>query len=207
MNSGDFSTEDGMQETVSSLVITVVAGLGSLATAMLAQRQTSRCAALELDRLAQHHAIEREGQMRRDDIQSHRISYTALNTAARRYLAALTDQMHALRTQANLATVTAELQRARTAHADCYAEVQLLASDSVLAAARSVNRTLNTTYGMLMRLSQGARATEESLNTAQAQITDLWDYGLATLRERMRMDLGIDETRAPAPLTHHDSSA
>lgn len=178
-----------MTQTASSLLITAVAVLGTLVSALLAQRQANRSMDENLNRLDRHHTIE-----------AHRAGYTALNTAARRYLTALTNHLHALRLGNDAEMTTADLQRARAAHADCYAEVQLIAPDPVLTTARTVNRTLNHVFGMLMRLTQDTCLAGDSLDTAQAHITELWDGGLADLRERMRLDLGITDT--PAPLVH-----
>ncbi|RKN46689.1 hypothetical protein [Streptomyces hoynatensis] len=170
-----------MHETVSSLLITLVAVAGTLVSTLLAQRQVRRSRAQELSRLD-----------RRRRIEAKRARYTALNTAARRYLVALTNQFHALRANEGVESVTAELHRARAAHADCYAELQLIAPPAVLAAARRANRSLNHTFGLLMRLTNGTCLAGDSLDAAQARISALWEVELAGLRRQMRLDLDLD---------------
>lgn len=176
-----------MNGTTDSLLITVVAVVGTLVSGLLAQRQANRSVSRELARLEHRSSVE-----------AHRAGYTALNTAARRYLAALTDQLHALRGDADLDAVTEELRRARAAHADCYAEIQLIAPAAVLVAAQEVNHTLNATYGLLTRLTRATAAPEETPAAAQARITALWETTLPALRRAMRHDLRLDD-RAPAP--------
>jgi hypothetical protein len=180
-----------MYGTLNSLAVTVVAVLGTLVSALLAQRQAHRAATRQLARLDDRRAAARDEEARR-------AGYTALNTSARRYLTALTNQVHALRNGAGPARGDTELHRARAAHADVYAEFQLIAPDPVLAPARTVNRTLNHTYGMLMRLAQGTDGPGDSLDAAQARITGLWDHGLTDLRTRMRLDLGVTDSVSPA---------
>jgi hypothetical protein len=170
-----------VHQTVSSLLITMVAVLGTLVSALLAQRQARRTMTQELSRLDQRRVAE-----------AHRAGYTAMNTAARRYLVALTNQLHALRLRTESAGDTAELRRARATHADHYAEVQLIAPPPVLAAAQTVNHVLNDLYGVLMRLTNGVPRPGDSLDVAQTRITALWDTDLVTLRRRMRLDLDPD---------------
>ncbi|MDT0269000.1 hypothetical protein RM844_22195 [Streptomyces sp. DSM 44915] len=176
--------------TTDSLLITVVAVLGTLVSALLAQRQAHRAMATELARLE-----------RRSSIESYRASYTALNTAARRYVAALTDQLHALRADGDhsaVAATTKELHRARATHADCYAEIQVTAPPAVLAAAQEVNHDLNATYGLLLRLTHATAAPGETPATAQTRITTLWETTLPTLRTAMRHDLHLTPDHPPS---------
>lgn len=182
-----------VHETAGSLLITAVAVVGTLIWAMLAQRQANRSMAQELDRLDRRLVSGREERVRREVVAAHRASYTAANTAARRYLIALTNQLHAVRLGdgADLERATADLHRARAGHADCYAEIQMVAPGPVLAAAHAANRALNDLDGMLMRLTQGEALAGDSPAAAHARITALWDEGLAELRECMRLDLGI----------------
>ncbi|MDT0318964.1 hypothetical protein [Streptomyces millisiae] len=183
-----------MNGTVESLLVTGMAVLGTLISAVLTQRQANRSITQELNRLDQWRTADREEQAKHDALLVHRAGYTALNTAARRYLAALTNQLHALRLGTGLDTTTAELHRARAAHADSYAEIQLIAPTPVLAAARTVNHRLNHTYGILMRLTNGTPGPDDSPDAAQARITELWSAGLPELRERMRLDLDLPST-------------
>ncbi|TDC80111.1 hypothetical protein [Streptomyces hainanensis] len=184
-----------MDGTVESLLVTGIAVLGTLISAVLTQRQANRSLTQELDRLDQWRTADRAEQTRHDTALVHRVVYTALNTAARRYLAALTDQLHALGLGTGVEATTTELHEARAAHADSYAELQLVAPEAVLAAARTVNHRLNHTYGILMRLTNGTERPNDSPDVAQAAITDLWSAGLPELRESMRLDLDLPDTR------------
>ncbi|GAB2880976.1 hypothetical protein [Streptomyces mayteni] len=182
-----------MDATVESLLVTGIAVLGTLISAVLTQRQANRSLSQELNRLDRWRTADRAEQDRRDTVLVHRAAYTALNTAARRYLAALTDQLHALGLGTGIEATTTELHAARAAHADSYAEFQLVAPDPVLAAARAVNHRLNHTYGILMRLTNGTRRPSDSPESAQALITELWTRDLPELRENMRLDLDLPE--------------
>ncbi len=180
-----------VQETVGSLLVTALAVAGTLVSALLAQRHAGRSMTRELDRLDRRRVEERQERARQSVLESHRAGYTAFNSAARRYLTALTNHLHALRLGTGVEAAAAELRRARAEHADCYAELQLVAPDTVLTTAREVNRALNHVYGTLLRLAHGAPLADDSLDAAQAEITGLWDRALAELRTRMRRDLGL----------------
>lgn len=171
------------------LCVAVVGVLGTLASSLLTQRaaDTSR---------RREQAEERRDQERRAGLDARRDTYVALNTACRQYLAALTDQMHALINADGSGNAdgpgdaSRRLTEARDAHRDCYAEAQLLVPDPVLDLAGAVNRSLSATYGMLMRLDHGDPRPGDSLDAARTDIELLWRQ-VRLMRQRMRGDLGV----------------
>ena len=69
---------------------------------------------------------------RRSETQELRSCYVALNTLTRPYMAALTDQLHALGRDEDLRFVRQLLTEARDQHRDVYAEAQMRVPERVL---------------------------------------------------------------------------
>lgn len=129
---------------------------------------------------------------RRGELLDVRTCYVALNTATRQYLAALTDQVHALRRDGS-GPVRQRLTDARDQHRDVYAEAQLRVPDPVLDLAGQLSRELGAVYGMVKRLDAGAPREGDSVTGAQERIDVLWHL-LREMRRRMRAELGVPAT-------------
>lgn len=168
---------------VSGLGVAAVGVLGTLLSSLLTQRAADE--SRRRDR-----AEERREQECRARLEARRDTYVALNTACRQYLAALTDQMHALANADDSPAVSRRLTAARDAHRDCYAEAQLRVPDPVLDLAGTVNRSLSATYGMLLRLDHGDPRPGDSLGAVRTDIELLWRH-IRLMRQRMRTDLGV----------------
>ncbi|MFJ9929017.1 hypothetical protein ACIRU5_23660 [Streptomyces misionensis] len=173
-------------------VVAVVGVVGTLLSALLTQRAAERSRRHEQERAERARARERQAAQRL-------ACYVALNTAARQYLAALTDQLHALRGTEDSRAVRQRLTEARDVHRDVYAEAQMRLPDPVLALAGEVTHALGTLYGRLRRLDDGVSRPGDSPDTAQAEIDALWER-LRELRRGMRADLGASEAARPDPL-------
>ena len=181
-----------------ALIVALVGVVGTLLSALLTQRAAERSWRREQERAERAQARTREAEERRT-------CYVALNTASRQYLAALTDQLHALIRTEDPRAVRQRLTEARDLHRDVYAEAQMRLPDPVLALAGEVTHALGTLYGRLRRLDDGVPRPGDSLDAAQGEIDALWER-LRELRRGMRADLGASGAarRSPSdPDPHH----
>lgn len=171
--------------SVTAVSVAVVGVVGTLLSALLTQRAADRSRQRERERAE----LARE---RRGELLEVRTCYVALNTATRQYLAALTDQVHALGRDGS-GPVRQRLTDARDQHRDVYAEAQLRVPDPVLDLAGRLSRELGTVYGMVRRLDAGAPREGDSVTSAQERIDALWRL-LREMRRRMRAELGVPAT-------------
>ncbi|WEO94883.1 hypothetical protein A6P39_013145 [Streptomyces sp. FXJ1.172] len=176
MDGGDIAGATG------SVLVAVVGVVGTLLSALLTQRAADRSRRRELE----HAGRAKE---RRRHTQELRSCYVALNTAARQYLAALTDQLHALGRDAEALVVRQRLAEARDQYRDVYAEAQMRVPDRVLALAGDLSRELGVVYGMVRRLDEGAARTGDAPDAVRAGIDAQWNR-LRRMRREMRADLG-----------------
>ncbi|WP_328928960.1 hypothetical protein OG429_33285 [Streptomyces sp. NBC_00190] len=167
--------------------LTAVAGVvGTLMSALLTQRAADRSRQREQER-----AEELWDQ--RTSAQELWACYVALNTSSRHYLAALTDQLHALGHDAEVPHARQRLTGARDHHREVYAEAQIRLPERVLDHAAAVSHGLGAVYGMVRRLDDGARRPGDSPAAAQAAIVSLWAR-LREMRREMRADLGASRS-------------
>lgn len=178
-------------------IVAVVGVVGTLLSALLTQCAAERSRQREQERTERVRARAREAEARRT-------CYVALNTSLRQYLAALTDQLHALIRAEDPRAARQRLSEARDLHRDVYAEAQMRLPDPVLALAGEVTHALGTVYGRLRRLDDGVPRPGDSLDTAQGEIDALWER-LRELRRGMRADLGASgasRSSPPEPASH-----
>ncbi|MFF3557636.1 hypothetical protein ACFYXL_30015 [Streptomyces tsukubensis] len=171
-----------------TLIVAVVGVLGTLLSALLTQCAADRSRRREQERAERAQALARDAEERR-------ACYAALNSASRQYLAALTDQLHALIRTEDPGTVRQRLTEARDLHRDVYAGAQMRLPDPVLAPVGEIARALGAVYGRLRRLDDGAPRPDDTLDTARKEIDALWEL-LRELRYGMRADL---ENYGPDP--------
>ncbi|WP_274912098.1 hypothetical protein [Streptomyces sp. WZ-12] len=170
-------------------VVAAVGVVGTLLSALLTQRAAERSRRREQERAERARARETEER---------RACYVALNTATRQYLAALTDQFHALSRTEDPRVARQRLTEARDLHRDVYAEAQMRLPDPVLALAGEVTHALGTLYGRLRRLDEGSPRPGDSLDTVRGEVDALWER-LRDLRRGMRADLGASGAARPGP--------
>ncbi|MFB7631054.1 hypothetical protein ACFC0M_08900 [Streptomyces sp. NPDC056149] len=170
-------------------VVAAVGVVGTLLSALLTQRAAERSRRREQERAERARARETEER---------RACYVALNTATRQYLAALTDQFHALSRTEDPRVARQRLTEARDLHRDVYAEAQMRLPDPVLALAGEVTHALGTLYGRLRRLDEGNPRPGDSLDTVRGEVDALWER-LRDLRRGMRADLGASGAARPGP--------
>ncbi|CAL9292683.1 hypothetical protein [Streptomyces sp. SudanB182_2057] len=163
-------------------VVAVVGVVGTLLSALLTQRAADRGRRRELD------LVERVRERRRH-AQELRACSVALNASARQYLAALTDQVHALGRDEELRTVRQRLTQARDQYRDVYAEAQMRLPERVLDLVADLSHDLGAVYGMVRRLDDGIPRAGDSPEAVRASIDDLWGRLRRTRRE-IRTELG-----------------
>ncbi|MFG3015712.1 hypothetical protein ACGFZB_35780 [Streptomyces cinerochromogenes] len=163
-------------------LVAVVGVVGTLLSALLTQRAADRSRRREQDRAE-------EARERRRHAQELRACYVALNTSARQYLAALTDQVHALGRDEEVRTVRQRLTEARDQYRDVYAEAQLRMPDRVLDLAGGLSHDLGMVYGMVRRLDDCAPRAGDSPDAVRESIDELWGR-LRRMRREMRSELG-----------------
>ncbi|MET8824408.1 hypothetical protein ABZX40_07600 [Streptomyces sp. NPDC004610] len=166
----------------SALAATVVGVAGTLLSALLTQRAADRGRLGELERAEVL-------QDQRSETQELRLCYVALNRAGRQYLAALTDQLHALGRTEEPRSVQERLTEARDRYREVYAEAQLRLPQGVLESAGGVSHDLGVVYGMVRRLDEGGPRQGDSPTAVKEGIDALWDR-LRAMRGEMRADLG-----------------
>ncbi|MET9610647.1 hypothetical protein ABZZ17_37145 [Streptomyces sp. NPDC006512] len=181
--------------STTALAVAVVGVVGTLLSALLTQR------AAELSRMRQEERAE-ELRERRGEAGLRRACCVALNTASRQYVAALTDQLHALGHEEELRAVRQRLIEARDLHRDVYAEAQMRLPERVLGIAGEVAHALGGVYGSLRRLDDGVPRPGDSVAAAQADIDALWDL-LREMRRGMRAEPGVS---GPGSGRRHDGS-
>ncbi|MFK4267804.1 hypothetical protein [Streptomyces milbemycinicus] len=172
-------------------IVAVVGVVGTLLSALLTQRAAERGRRREQERTERVRARAREAEARRT-------CYVALNASLRQYLAALTDQLHALIRTEDPRAARQRLSEARDLHRDVYAEAQMRLPDPVLTLAGEVTHALGTLYGRLRRLDDGVPRPGDSLDAAQGEIDALWER-LRELRRGMRADPGASGVSRPSP--------
>lgn len=170
-------------------VVAVVGVVGTLLSALLTQRAAERSRQREQERAERTRARMWEAEQRRT-------CCVALNTASRQYLAALTDQLHALLRTEGSGAARQRLTEARDLHREVYAEAQMRLPDPVLALAGEVTRALGALYGRLRRMDDGVPRPDDSLEAAQEEIDGLWKR-MRALRAGMRADLGASGVFRP----------
>ncbi|GAB7184446.1 hypothetical protein ATKI12_4277 [Kitasatospora sp. Ki12] len=113
-----------------------------------------------------------------------------MNAAARQYLAALTDQVHALGRETDLPAARQRLAEARDHYREVYAEAQLRVPEQVLDLAGPFSRGLGEICGMVRRLDVGAPRAGDSPVAVRQGIDARW-AGLRRVRDEMRAQLGV----------------
>ncbi|MEU6671235.1 hypothetical protein [Streptomyces sp. NPDC046727] len=167
---------------VTAPVVAVVGVVGTLLSALLTQRAADRGRRREQERAE----AVRE---RRRHAQELRACYVALNSSARQYLAALTDQVHALGRDEELRTVRQRLTEARDQYRDVYAEAQMRMPERVLDLAAGLSHDLGAVYGMVRRLDDGGPRAGDSPAAVRESIDELWAR-LRRMRRELRTELG-----------------
>ncbi|MEU2113850.1 hypothetical protein [Streptomyces sp. NPDC019507] len=173
-----------------------------MGASLLTQSRADRTKRMEMQTAAEQRREERdhteallEAERARnraeESIALRRACYITLNTAARQYLTAQVDFMHALRNETGVEAAPEQLEARRTTHRECYAEAQMIVPLPVLVLAGAASRRLNAGYGRLKQIAAVTPHSEEDLRAFEAGIDQSWAL-LSEMRQQMRRDLAVD---------------
>ncbi|MEU6578290.1 hypothetical protein [Streptomyces sp. NPDC046805] len=180
----------------------LVGVVGTLGASLLTQSRADRTKRMEMEAAAvqrreeRSHAealleAERARNRAEESIALHRACYITLNTAARQYLTAQVDFMHALRSETGIETALEQLEARRTTLRESYAEAQMIVPLQVMAGAGAASRRLNAGYGRLKQIAASTPYNQEDLDTFEAGVEHSWAL-LSEMRQQMRFDLEVD---------------
>ncbi|MFC9594256.1 hypothetical protein ACFTUC_31315 [Streptomyces sp. NPDC056944] len=191
-----------MGTSLTALLIAVVGVAGTLGAALLTQNRADRTKRMELQAAADQRREERDHaeQLRRAELDRQRASeslerrracYITLNTAARQYVTAMTNHVHALRRGEDAAASLERLEECRAAYRDSYAEAQMIVPTAVARASGDAKDHLNEAYGMLRKYAADPSTYAAELAAmVPALHAEVWPY-LGRMKVVMRTDLGI----------------
>ncbi|WP_258564926.1 hypothetical protein [Streptomyces sp. WELS2] len=114
----------------------------------------------------------------------------ALDASARQYLAALTDQVHALGRDEEPRLARQRLTRARDQYRDVYAEARMRLPERVLDLVAGLGHDLGPVYGMVRRLDDGVPRAGDSPEAVRESIDELWGR-LRRARRGIRTEPGV----------------
>jgi hypothetical protein len=185
-----------------ALLVAVVGVVGTLGASLLTQSRADRTKRMEMQAAAEQRREERnhaeamlETEQARhraeESIALRRTCYITLNTAARQYLTAQVDFMHALRNETAVEAALEQLEARRTTLRESYAEAQMIVPLRVMAGAGAASRRLNAGYGRLKQIATSTPYSQEDLNTFEAGVEQSWAL-LSEMRQQMRFDLGVE---------------
>ncbi|MGW1890102.1 hypothetical protein ACWCP6_07495 [Streptomyces sp. NPDC002004] len=181
---------------------------GTLGAALLTQNRADRTKRMELRAAAEQRREERghaeellraeqARQWQRESLERRRTCYIALNTASRQYLTAMTNYLYALQRSEDVATSLKNLEAARLAYRDSYAESQMIVSNAVLRASSTAKTHLNAAYGKLRKYGTAPSTYAEELTALEGGLhAEVWPC-LWALKQSMRADLGVDDQGCP----------
>lgn len=185
-----------------ALLVAVVGVVGTLGASLLTQSRADRTKRMEMEAAAEQRREERDHakalfeadrarNRAEESIALRRACYITLNTAARQYLTAQVDFMHAWRNGTGIEAALEELEARRTTLRESYAEAQMIVPLQVMAGAGAASRRLNAGYGRLKQITASTPYNQEDLNTFEAGVEQSWAL-LSEMRQQMRFDLGVD---------------
>ncbi|WP_406005326.1 hypothetical protein OG440_03465 [Streptomyces sp. NBC_00637] len=182
-----------------ALIAAVVGVCGTLCATWLVQRGAERSLDAQRRNAERLREVEERARLEERVLDLRRANYISLNQGARRYFAALSNDLHRLPSgegEPESATELEELEAVRVEYRARYAEAQMVVPDAVLSVATAVNSELNQAYGMLKRLHartprepDGPQHVRTHLDAARGFLHDL--------RREMRLDLGITPSSGP----------
>lgn len=186
------------------LLVAIVGVAGTLGAALLTQNRADRTKRMELRAAAEQRREERdhaaellraeqaEARMR-EGLERRRSCYITLNTAARQYLTAMTNHVHAVRRGEDVGGSLERLEASRLAFRDSYAEAQMVAPDTVLRSCSTAKKQLNTAYGSLRKFCADPSTYAAELASLEGGFQrDVWPH-VGAMKRTMRIDLGIDD--------------
>jgi hypothetical protein len=184
---------------VVALIVAVVGVLGTLTSPVITQRLSARAREEELaaQRLDARDAREHSREVL--VLAEKKATYIAFNAATRHYRVELMGYLHAVAERTPDETDRRELHDARRSYSMAVAEMQIMATDSVLAAMGQITTRLTSAYDAVKRLERGEPKPGWSFEETRVRLVSLWDHW-EPLRLAMRTDLGVAQaTEALTP--------
>ncbi|MFE9424798.1 hypothetical protein ACFYNO_17700 [Kitasatospora sp. NPDC006697] len=173
-----------MDGNVVALLVAAVGMLGTLTSPVIGQRLTARTKREEAE--ATHERARREAVHG-----ERKAAYIAFNAASRWYRVEMMNFLHAVDEAAVGDTERTELRASRQAYQAALAEIQILATDEVLAAVGEISTRLTPAFHALKRLEIGAPLPGWSFAETRDFLLGAWEHWLAMHRV-MRSDLGLE---------------
>ncbi|MEV5574853.1 hypothetical protein AB0L06_32865 [Spirillospora sp. NPDC052269] len=166
--------------------------VGTLSSALLSQRLSQSSKLKELEHQERMRGEERAAEDEQRRLVELRTCLVNLNAADRQYRDAMLAYAHSLREDDATEAEKEEVAEARRAQRDARAEAQLLASERILDAERTVSRGLQIAYGLLKKVERGRASSvrDEQLAQLFQSLAGVMD-GLTHMRGIMRQELGI----------------
>lgn len=168
-----------VNDAMASMVTGVVGVLGTLLAPFLAVRATSR-----------QRAREDAAASDRRRFEERRAGYTAMVGASAQLHTLLKDAVPRISAGRYTDEDRARLEESRREHRDCCAGAQMIASERVLEASRSLNEELAKADAIAKRIDRGHPCEGETAEAARL-ILKRAEPELAVMRRIMREDLGV----------------
>ncbi|MFE0463351.1 hypothetical protein ACFW1A_29280 [Kitasatospora sp. NPDC058965] len=175
-----------------ALLVAAVGVLGTLSSPVISQRLSARTKREEAAMQRADAEAVREQARREAVVAERKAAYIAFNAASRRYRVEMMNYLHAVDAELAGDLDRAELREARRTYSACFAEVQILATDEVLASIEEISGRLSRAYLAIKRLENGAPDPGWSFDETRGFLIGAWDHWLA-MRQVMRAELGLDE--------------
>jgi hypothetical protein len=176
-----------------ALLVAALGMLGTLSSPIVAQRLSARTKREESD-AQRRDALEGRDHTRRETLaKEKKAAYVAFNAAARRYRIELMNRLHEVGSGTPGEAGRGELRDSRRAYSLGLAEMQIVASDSVMEVVEQVTSNLYRAYKAIKSLEDGTPDPGWSFEETQDHLIHTWDHW-ASMRKAMRNDLGLDES-------------
>ncbi|MCX4693299.1 hypothetical protein [Streptomyces sp. NBC_01408] len=184
-----------MDNTLLALAGTTIAVAGTLLAPVLSQRLLARAESDSFERQERVADAQWVREQQVAELGKRRECYVTANSGYRRYRIELMKYLWLVHKGGVTAEERTVLDDARHAMHASFAEVQMVASDAVLAELDSMAQTLAHLYDRVMRLEEGNAAPDgsfEEIQTGLLRANAQW----VIMRGAMRADLGVDSRPA-----------
>ncbi|MGV9645138.1 hypothetical protein [Streptomyces sp. NPDC003514] len=169
---------------------------GTLLAPVLAQRSQAKALAEDFERQQQAAEIQWQRERVRTEFEKRRTSYAATIAAMRRYRVQLMLYLWAVHRGDVDDALRVELEAARHGHHAAFAEVQMIASDSVLDHLDQMARALADGYGRTKDLEEGRARPGGAFEDIEEHLHGIIEERWQVMRNAMRADLGVSTASA-----------
>ncbi|MBB6345526.1 hypothetical protein FHU36_002035 [Nonomuraea muscovyensis] len=177
---------------VTALLIAIVGILGTLASALLTQRNATRLKMLEIQSAERQRVANYEIAAEQEAEKLRRSCFVAVNYALRNYYSTLQNHRRTLASRSPREGELARLEEIREASRAALAEAQMVAPEDILSIARDSASLLFDAYQTLACVDRDIKKDAHSRLEKADQILNAASLSLSTLRASMRKNLGVD---------------